>query len=99
MKSIYRCSKYGFLEIEDKCQMDKADIELAVLCVSGVYGACFAVDDKRLHVIFNPERTSIYEINCAIVLTGHKAYLDGAEKNTGCPDRKKSKNSNQNKKE
>lgn len=68
MKSIYRCSAYGFLEIEDVCLADQADVELAVLCVSGVYGACFAGNDKKLHVIFNPERTNLYEIGCAIAL-------------------------------
>lgn len=78
MKSIYRCSTHGFLKIEDNCQMDKADIELAALCVNGVYGASFAVDDKKLHVIFNPEKTNLYEISCAIIQTGYKAHIDGS---------------------
>lgn len=30
MKSIYRCSAYGFLDIEVICEANKADIELAV---------------------------------------------------------------------
>lgn len=79
MKSIYRRSTYGFFEIEETCEADKADIELAVLCVNGVYGACFAVNDKKIHVIFNPERTNLYEISCAIALVGHHVHLRGAE--------------------
>jgi hypothetical protein len=90
MKSIYRCSTYGFLEIEDACPANKADVELAALCVNGVYGACLVVNDKKLHVIFNPERTNLYEINYAIALTGYQAHLHGAAKH--------SRNSNQNKK-
>lgn len=66
MESIYRCSAYGFLEIEETCETDKADIELAASCVSGVYGASFIASQGRLHIIFNPKKTSLHEISCSL---------------------------------
>jgi|GEM_PF-2978413 len=80
MKSIYRCSKYGFLEIKDFNEADKADIELAALCVNGVYGASLVIDNKKLHLIFNPENTNLYEISRSIDLTGHNPLLHEANK-------------------
>lgn len=77
MKSIYRCSTYGFLEIENTCPVDKTGIELSASCVSGVYGAAFIPGESRLHVIFNPEKTNLYEINCAIALAGYYGHLYG----------------------
>lgn len=79
MESIYRRSIYGFLEIEDIYEADKADIELAALCVSGVYGAAFILSQGRLHIIFNPEKNNLCEICCAIALTGYHAHLHGAD--------------------
>lgn len=80
MKSIYRSSRYGFLEIEDGSQAYKTDIELATLCVNGVYGAAFIENDQKLHVIFNPERTGLYEISCAVALAGYNTNLHRANK-------------------
>jgi hypothetical protein len=70
MKSIYRHSKYGFLEIEDAGEADSGDIELAAICVNGVYGAAFIPNDRKLHIIFNPQKTDLYEVSCAIALAG-----------------------------
>lgn len=78
MKSIYRYSTYGFLDVEDTCLADKADIELAALCISGVYGAAFIASQGRLHIIYNPEKTNLYEINCAIIMAGYYSHLHEA---------------------
>jgi len=80
MKSIYRCSTYGFLEIKDACPVDKTGIELAASCIRGVYGAAFIISQGRLHIIFNPEKTSLYEINCAIALAGYYGQLHKADR-------------------
>jgi len=75
MRSIYRCSRYGFVEITGICEADRTDIELAALCVSGVYGAAMIVRDKKLHVIFNPEVTDLNEISQTIALIGYQTSL------------------------
>lgn len=80
MKSIYRCSKYGFLEIKDGCQAYKTNIELAALCVNGIYGVAFIENDQKLHVIFNPEKTGLYEISRAVALAGYNTNLHQAGK-------------------
>lgn len=80
MKSIYRCSTYGFLNIEDTVETDKADIELAALCVNGVYAAALIIGDKKLHIIFNPQKTGLYEVSSAVALIGYQTHLHKANK-------------------
>lgn len=75
MKSIYKCSKYGFLEIEHTCELDKSLVELATLCVHGVHGTAFVEKEKILHVIFDPTITNLNEISQAIVLTSCEILL------------------------
>ena len=75
MKSIYRCSTYGFLEMSGVCEADREGIELAAICMDGVYGAAFIPNDRKLHVIFNPQKTDLYEISCTIALAGYHTYF------------------------
>jgi hypothetical protein len=70
LKSIYRCSKYGFLEVDHICDLDRSLIELAILCIHGVYGTAFVEEEKKLHIIFNPTITNLNEISQAILLIG-----------------------------
>lgn len=92
MKSIYRCSTYDFLEIGDICETDKADIELAALCVNGVYGAAFIISQGRLHIIFNPEKTNLCEMSFVIELAGYKVHLHRAERKYRMLGQKNNKN-------
>lgn len=66
METIFRCSEYGFLKIDQVCEPDKTVIELAALCVDGIYGAAFIVEDGILHIIFDPEKISLDEIGRAV---------------------------------
>lgn len=70
MKSIYKCSEYGFLEVEHDQELDKSLVELATSCVQGVYGIAFVEKEKILHVIFDPTITDLDEISHAIILSG-----------------------------
>lgn len=72
LKSIYRCSKYGFLVVDHVCELDESLVELAALCIYGVYGAAFVEKEKKLHIIFNPTITNLNEISQAIMLIGSK---------------------------
>ncbi len=67
MKTIFRCSEYGFLEVGRIGGQDKTTIELAALCVAGVYGASFVEEDGMLHIIFDPGKTGLDEIRRAVV--------------------------------
>lgn len=66
MKTIFRCSEYGFLEVDRVCEPDKTIIELAALSATGVYGATFTIEDGVLHVIFDSEKTTMNEISRAV---------------------------------
>ncbi len=74
MKSIYRSSKYGFLKV-GTCELDKSLVELAALCIHGVYGTAFVEKEKILHIIFNPTITNLNEISQTIMLTGCEILL------------------------
>jgi hypothetical protein len=81
METIFRCSEYGFLEIGQMCEQDKTIIELAALCVAGVYGAVFVVEDGILHIIFNPEKANSDEIGKAVKLAASMAHCNPSEEN------------------
>lgn len=68
MESIFRRSEYGFLKIGQAGEQDKCSIELAALCVTGVYGAAFITEEAILHIIFDPEETGLNEIRQAVSL-------------------------------
>ncbi|MDR2948259.1 MAG: hypothetical protein LBV71_03530 [Prevotella sp.] len=56
-------------------------IELAALCVAGVYGSVFIEADGILHIIFNPEKTNPDEIGKAIELAVSMAHCNPSEEN------------------
>jgi hypothetical protein len=72
METTYRHSEYGFQEIDRVCKPGKTIIELATLCVNGVYGATLVTEDGILYVIYDPDKTCLDGISRAI---GHACHM------------------------
>jgi len=65
-------AKYD-IEVNGNCDQCKKRIEKAAYSVAGVKSAVWHIDDHKLHLIINEEKTSVTEVKKAIAKVGHDA--------------------------
>jgi cation transport ATPase len=63
-------AKYD-IEVNGNCEQCKKRIEKAAYSVSGVKSAVWHIDDHKLHLIINEEKTSLAEVKKAVAKLGH----------------------------
>lgn len=63
-------AKYD-VEVNGNCEQCKKRIEKAAFSVPGVKSAVWHLDDHKLHLILNQEKTSVAEVKKAIAKVGH----------------------------
>lgn len=63
-------AKYD-IEVNGNCEQCKKRIEKAAYSVSGVKSAVWHIDDHKLHLIINEEKTSLAEVKKAVAKVGH----------------------------
>lgn len=59
------------VEVNGNCDQCKKRIEKAAYSVSGVKSATWHIDDHKLHLIINEEKTSLAAVEKAIAKVGH----------------------------
>lgn len=59
------------IEVNGNCEQCKKRIEKAAFSVAGVKSAQWHIDDHKLHLIINEEKTSIAEVKKAVAKAGH----------------------------
>ncbi|MDR1502251.1 MAG: cation transporter [Prevotella sp.] len=80
MDIIYNNLKYAALTVQGNCEICKQRIENAALSVNGVFSATWNVQNGKLQIGFNPEKTNIGEISEAIAKVGHDTDKNKADK-------------------
>lgn len=63
-------AKYD-IEVNGNCEQCKKRIEKAAFSVPGVKSAVWHMDDHKLHLIVNEEKTSVADVKKAIAKAGH----------------------------
>src|SRR6478672_5445114 len=63
-------AKYD-IEVNGNCEQCKKRIEKAAYSVAGVKSAVWHIDDHKLHLILNEEKTSVAEVKKAVAKVGH----------------------------
>lgn len=63
-------AKYD-VEVNGNCDQCKKRIEKAAYSVAGVKSAVWHIDDHKLHLIINEEKTSLGAVEKAIAKVGH----------------------------
>ena len=61
------------IEVNGNCEQCKKRIEKAAFSVAGVKSAVWNIEDHKLNLIINEEKTSIAEVKKAIAKVGHDA--------------------------
>jgi cation transport ATPase len=69
-EKINKNAKYD-IEVNGNCEQCKKRIEKAAYSVSGVKSAVWHIDDHKLHLIINEEKTSLAEVKKAVAKVGH----------------------------
>jgi mercuric ion binding protein len=59
------------IEVNGNCDQCKRRIEKAAFSVAGVKSAVWHMDDHKLHLIYNAEKTSVDNVKAAIAKAGH----------------------------
>lgn len=63
-------AKYD-IEVNGNCEQCKKRIEKAAFSVSGVKSADWHIDDHRLHLIINEEKSTLLDVKKAVAKVGH----------------------------
>jgi mercuric ion binding protein len=61
------------VEVNGNCEQCKKRIEKAAFSIGGVKSAEWHMDDHKLHLIINEDKTSVAEVKKAIAKVGHDA--------------------------
>lgn len=82
MQAKDTATKHAMLKVEGSCEMCKERIEKAALSVNGVTSAMWDINEKVVHLNFDPAKTDLGIISKAIAKAGHDTEKDKAAQKT-----------------
>ncbi|MDD4778808.1 MAG: efflux RND transporter periplasmic adaptor subunit, partial [Fermentimonas sp.] len=82
MQATAQTGEHVMLTVQGLCEMCKDRIEKAAKSVDGVLGAVWVQADKKLHLDFDPDKTSADAVAKTIAAAGHDTDKYKADKAT-----------------